>query len=149
MKMAEENPCCYWLCQIQNYCPHKDPAYLARWARADEEDKNYFAEHPRPDPSLYVDASSDDEDAMDVEESGLPSPPVSPRDTNHNITTIVNGNAAQAHHSPSYPPPTALSHSIPVQNSRVYKSRRRPVASTHERFILLLSLFMLVTNKLL
>ncbi|MCJ1231813.1 hypothetical protein MMC12_008492, partial [Toensbergia leucococca] len=117
--------------------------------RADEEDKKYFAEHPRPDPSLYVDASSDDEDAMDVEESGLPSPPVSPRDTNHNITTIANGNAAQAHHSPSYPPPTALSHSIPVQNSRVYKSRRRPVASTHERFILLLSLFMLVTNKLL
>ena len=147
--MGEGNTCFFWLCEIQGYCPHNDPAYLARWARADEEHKKYLAEHPRPDPSLYVDASSDEEDAMVAEESGLPSPPVSPRDTNNNMITNVDDNPTQAHRSPSHHPPTIYSRSTRVQRSGVHKGRRHPAASAHTRSISFLPLFMSLTKKLL
>ena len=91
--MAEKNHCIYWLCEIQGYCQHNDPVYLARCARADEQDKKHFAEHPQPDLPLYVDASSDDEDATVAEESGLLSSPALPGDTNNNMITSVDGHS--------------------------------------------------------
>ena len=146
--MAEKSSCWYLSCNIEGYCPHTDPAYLAGYDRVDKEYKEYFAKHPRPPLSSYVDASSDEEDAMVVEESGLPSPPVSPRDTNNNTTTGVNGNATQACRLLSHHSPTTISRATRVQSSGIHKARRCPGSSGLTRSTSFLPLFMLLTNKL-